>query len=360
MNAIAPGSHVEPPTPDTRPLKIFVRGLNWVGDAIMATPALSWLRTQFPKASITLMVRPWVSAIYEHNPDIDWLWVHDDSASMGEFLKAARMIRRERFDIGIALPNSLRSAALLRLGVFIRRYGYRRGILRGMMLNRPVPLNPAILQVHQVYYYLDILRPLCGVPRVPPPQRAVAGDVEREEVARLLRGLGLDRDQPLFGIAPGSINSEAKRWLPERFAECADRLTREWGAAVLLLGSTREGEVLEEVQKRCRTQVYNLCGEVNLGQLIALMERLNGLVTNDAGGMHVAAALGVPTVAIFGPTEWTCTYPFSKRAKIVRKEGVPCAPCMLRECPIEGHPCMSGVTTDMVLDTLDALTREPA
>jgi len=191
-------------------------------------------------------------------------------------------------------------------------------------------------------------------------QRLVCGDLEREEVDRLLLELGLDRGQTLIGIAPGSINSTAKRWPAERFAMVADRLAGEMGAAVLLLGSSGEQEVLEQVQHHCRSRVYNLAGKVNLSQAITLIDCLQGLITNDSGGMHIAAALRVPTVAIFGPTEWNTTYPLSPASRVVRKEGVPCAPCMLRECPIPGHPCMTGVTVEMVLNAFYALLEHHA
>jgi heptosyltransferase-2 len=345
--------------PDERPAKIFVRAPNWVGDAVMATPALAHLRRQAPDVHVTLMARPWVAPIYEHNPDINELWIQDD-ASMGQFMAAVRRVRRERFDVGIALPNSLRAALLLNWGHVRRRYGYLSSVGHDMMLNCGLPLPPRDCEEHQVYYYLGILRNLCPAASKAPDQRLFAGELEREEVARLLRGLGLDMGQRLIGLAPGSINSVAKRWPAERFAEVADRLPGEMRAVGLLLGSDREKSILDDVQAHCRGQVHNLAGKINLGQSIALMESLMGLVTNDAGLMHVAAAMHVPTVAIFGPTEWNVTYPFSPLAQVVRKEGVECAPCMLRECPVQGHPCMTGVTIDMVMAALGNMIAKAA
>jgi heptosyltransferase-2 len=347
----------EPAAPG-RGLKVFVKGVNWVGDAIMASPALRHLREQMPDANITVMVRPWVAPIYEHNPDITRLMVHDDSESLGKFFGAVKMVRRERFDIGIAFPNSMRSAFLLKLAGIPRRYGYVSNFMRGLLLNQGVEPSARILGGHQVYMYLGLLEELCGMARRAPSQIVAAGDLEREEVDRLLMDLGLDRGQTLIGLAPGSINSNAKRWPAERFAQAADRIAGDLGAAVLLLGSIREQDVLDRVTNQCRVTVHNLAGKVNLGQAIALTQRLAGLISNDSGAMHIAAALRIPTVAIFGPTEWNATYPFSPMARVVRKEGVPCAPCMLRECPINGHPCMTGVTVEMVLNTFYALIEE--
>lgn len=332
----------------TRPVKIFVKSVNWVGDAVLATPALTLLRQTFPDARITLLARPWVAPIFEHNPDITNLWVLDDAASTANFFKAVKMVRQERFTIGVALPNSVRAGLLLSLGGVRYRFGYAvRG--RGLLLNRAVRLRPEYLEEHQVYYYLHILEEMCGKANHKPRLVLQAGELEREEVRRLLAQAGLDRGQPLIALAPGSINSNAKRWPAERFAALAERLAQEAHAEVLLLGSDKEGEVLDRVEKACPARVHNMKGKLGLGQLVALLERVSGLICNDSGAMHIGAALGTPTVAVFGPTECATTYPFSKAAKLVSKP-VECAPCMLRECPIN-HKCMTGVE---VVDVFDA------
>lgn len=338
-----------------RPLNIFVKGLNWVGDAIISTPTLTHLRHCYPDAKITLMVRPWVAAVYEHNPDINDLWVHDDAASLGAFLKAVNMVRMGRFSIGVALPNSLRSAMLLYAGNIPYRFGFKRGG-RSLLLNRGVAVKDEYLEEHQVFYYLHILEEICGKPSQRAHLVLRPGEVEREEVRRLLAQMGLDRGRPLIGIAPGSINSNAKRWLPERFAALADRLAKETGAEILLLGSGKEKEVLDRVATQCEVVVHNVGGKVNLAQAIALTERLAGLVCNDSGSMHIGAAMRIPTVAVFGPTEFNTTYPFSNLATLVRKD-TDCAPCMLRECPID-HRCMTGVEVDEVFEALKKMVKE--
>ena len=331
------------------PKRIFVKGLNWVGDAIMGTPAIGLLRQTWPEAKITLMARPWVAAIYEHNPDIDDLWIHDDAVSLREFLKAVRMVRQGRFQIGLALPNSIRSALLLRWGGVVQRVGYGKG-MRSALLNRSIEIEPQLLAMHQVYYYLNLAEQLTGNKVKAPHLVLKAGEIERQEIDQMLTGRGLDLGRPLLGLAPGSINSNAKRWPPEQFGELAGRLATGLHADIVLLGSEDERDVLTRVESHCKTPVHNFCGQMGLGQATALIERLDGLVCNDSGAMHMASALGVPTVAIFGPTEWDTTYPFSDRAKIVR-EDVDCAPCMLRECPQQQHLCMEAVTAERVADT---------
>ena len=332
--------------------RVFIKGLNWVGDAILATPMLRQLRRTFAGSHVTLMVRPWVAAIYEHSPDIDELWIADDSASWGEFLSAARRVRDGRFDFGVALPNSFRSALLLALGRVKHRVGFRRGG-RSLFLTHPIALPAELLKQHQVHYYMRLIE--WAIDGKPDPPKLVlrAGEKERGEIVAMLREFGVEPDAPRIGIAPGSINSAAKRWLPERFAAVADRLHDEGRGRVFLLGSAAERDVAGEVERHCRTPVINTAGRMSLGRMIAFMEGAKAFVGNDAGAMHVAAALGVPTVAVFGPTEWMTTAPFSRAARIVR-EPVDCSPCMLRECPID-HRCMTRVQVDDVMKALGEL-----
>lgn len=342
--------------PDPNPRRIFVKGLNWVGDAVISTPALAHLRRAHPAAVITLMVRPWVAPIFEHNPDINDLWVHDDSESNRAFFKAVKMVHGGRFDVGFAFPNSIRSALLLALGGVKWRVGYNING-RWPLLNGRIEADPKILKLHQVFYYLALTEDLCGPVGKTTQLVLNPGEVEQDEVKLMLRQRGLDRGRPLIGLAPGSINSVAKRWPAERFAQLADKLAAEQNAEVVLLGGAPEKKVLDQVASLCKGKVHNLVGQVSLSQSIALVQRLSALISNDSGAMHIGAALGVPTLAIFGPTEWESTYPFSKRAKILRKEGIDCAPCMLRDCPID-HRCMTSISVDDVIAGLKNLFRE--
>jgi len=331
--------------------KVIVRGANWVGDAVMATPALRRLRRAFEGSRITLLVRPWVAAVYAHNPDIDELWAEDDAGLAG-FMTCARRLRAERFDFGVAIPNSFRSALLLALGGVRRRVGFALG-LRRLLLTRPVDLPSELREVHQVHYYLHLIDWMTEGEREPPELVLAVGSAERARLQELLAAEGIDPEDRLIGLAPGSINSAAKCWLPERFAELADRLVGEAAARVVLFGSPREKGVVETVRRLAKAPLSDLGARIGLAEGIALIERLHALVTNDCGAMHLAAALRVPTVAIFGPTDWRTTGPFSPVARVVRHP-VDCSPCGLRHCPI-GHPCMKGVQVQDVVKALAEL-----
>lgn len=326
--------------------RVFIRGVNWVGDAVMASAALEKLRRAFVGSHITLMVRPWVAPIHENSPDIDDLWVEDDARSTASFLRAARRVRDGGFDMGIALPNSFRSALLMALGRVPHRIGYDTA-RRGFLLTRKVAIDPKSAKEHQVHYYLKLIDWLTEQKPEPPVVRLVPSDEARANVGAMLRERGWDDGRMRVAMAPGSINSMAKRWLPERFAAVANRLHAELGARVFLLGSKGEKADVAKVASQCGEGVVDLSGELGLADAIALTERMHAFIGNDAGAMHVAAALGLPVVAIFGPTEWWATGPFTPDAKIVR-HAVECAPCMLRTCPIS-HPCMTGVMVEDVL-----------
>lgn len=335
--------------------KILVRGVNWVGDAIMATPALRRLRRAYPDSKITLLIRPWVAPVYLHNPDIDELWIEDDSASRRDFLAVARRIREADFDLCILFPNSFRSALLAWLGRAFHRVGHARSI-RSFLLTRPVKIPDGLLERHEIFYYMNLIEWMMDSKPEPPELVLFPGKNEEASVEALLNANGIPAEAMLVGIAPGSINSEAKRWSPRRFAQVADRLTSESGAAVCLLGSETETDVLAEVESKCTERVHNLSGKLSLGDLIAFVNRTALFIGNDSGAMHVAAALRVPSVAIFGPTDFRTTSPFSPLSKIV-SHPVDCAPCMLRECPID-HRCMRGVAVHDVLAMVKALDRD--
>lgn len=345
--------------------RVFIRGVNWVGDAVMATPAITRIRRAFPRARITLHVRPWVAPVYEHSPDIDDLWVGDDSASTIAFYQLAQRIRDARFDYAFVFPNAFRAAALLFLGGATERIGHDRRRLhawermfrsRAFMFTRAIPVSAALLERHEIYYYLNLVDWLPGGTVEEPRLVLHSGPEERRAVTGLLERRGSSVGALRVAIAPGSINSNAKRWLPERFAAVADRLHRDEGAEIYLIGSAAEKDVMDAVAGMCAAPVHNLAGELDLGQVIAFLDQCHAFVGNDSGAMHLAAALRVPSVAIFGPTKWVNTAPFSPLSTIVR-EPVECAPCMLRDCPID-HRCMTRVDVGRVLDTVASLRAE--
>jgi len=332
-------------------IKILVKMVNWVGDTILTTPTLRALRKGFPGAEICVAARPWVAGVLENNPDIDRLIVADEKQSALAYWRLVSKLRGEKFDLGISLPNSFSAAFLLWAAGVTKRVGYARDG-RSFLLTHPVKVEPEILKVHQVEYYLNLLGGLCDVKGAERELVLQVSDEDRREVDELLEERGLSRNRLLVGMAPGATYGSAKRWYPDRFAKVADYLADTYQAEIIVVGSAKESEIAGEVQRNSRVELRDLTGRIGLRQMAAFMERLALFVCNDSGAMHIAAALDVPLVAIFGSTDWVTTAPRSKEAVIVRKE-IECAPCLQRECPLKHHHCMDWVSVADVLEAAD-------
>ena len=329
---------------------MLVRATNWLGDAVMTTPALAAVREGFPDARIVLLARPLVAELFRHHPDVDEVMVYElpgrHEGALGR-LRLAGEVRRRRFDGALLLQNAFDAALIAFLGRIPERAGYPTDGRR-IFLTLPVPLTPAILERHEVEYYLCLLDGL-GIPRaVPAALKLAVTEEEREAMVTRLASLGIERGAPIVTINPGATYGSAKRWYPDRFAAVADTLSAEWSARVVVVGSAAESPLAGEIEAATRNPPVNLAGKTTVRELMALLSLSSFLVTNDSGPMHIGAALGVPLVAIFGPTDWRRTSPWSERAKVVRVE-IDCSPCRLRVCD-RGHECMLGVTPEMVVD----------
>lgn len=335
------------PLPPADIRRIFVKTVNWVGDAVMVTPALRALRRAFPDAHITLMARPWVGDVYEANPDIDRLWLGDETRSLWWFRQYARRIREAHFDLGVSLPNSFGAAMLLKMGGIPRRLGYSRDARR-LLLTHPVPVTTEILEVHQVRYYLNLVGAIADISGASEELVLPLAESAGQNAQDLLQGFG-DPGAPLVGVCPGAAFGSAKRWYPERFAQVADALQKEHDARIAIVGSPKEAPICRAVEEAMQRPALNLCGASPLRGLIGLVDRMQLFLCNDSGAMHIAAARQTPLVAVFGPTDWKTTAPWSPAASLVRRENhCPKCPCLLRECPLD-HACMDVVSVEDVL-----------
>jgi len=329
---------------------LLVRATNWLGDAVMTTPALAAVRQGLPDARIALLAKPLVAELFRHHPDVDEVILYErpgrHEGALGR-LRLGAELRRRRFDGALLLQNAFDAALIAFLARIPGRAGYPTDARR-FLLTLPVPMPSGIFERHDVEYYLCLLDGL-GIPRPDPAvlKLAVTGE-EREAMATRLASLGIERGAPIVTINPGATYGSAKRWYPDRFAAVADALSEEWGAGVVVVGSTAEAPLAGEIEAATRRGVANLAGKTTVREMMALLSLSSFLVTNDSGPMHIGAALGVPLVAIFGPTDWRRTSPWTDRARVVRVD-VDCSPCRQRVCD-RGHECMLGVTPGMVLD----------
>jgi heptosyltransferase-2 len=326
--------------------RILIRATNWVGDAVMSLPALQVVRERFPDAHITVLARPWVADLYARETFADEVILYERN------WRIVQELRRRKFDTALLLQNAFEAAALVWLAGIPRRIGYNRDGRRWLLTDAiPVPRKGDIPR-HERFYYLELLRRAGIIDALPSSPAIRLGGASQATEAGLRRFDAMGFSE-VTGVSPGAAYGTAKRWLPERFVEAAASLSH----PVALFGSKDERPLCEEIAGGLRSrgvQVHNFAGETNLGEFIELAAGCRVYLTNDSGGMHIASALGVPTVAIFGATDDVGTGPTGPLARVVRQH-VECSPCLLRECPID-HRCMTAVTSQKVADTaLDLL-----
>ena len=326
-----------------------MRATNWLGDAVMSLPAIRAIRDIFPAAHVTVVARSSVAGLYGRESCIDRVIPYAAPKGLRERRDFALGLRAERFDCAILLQNAFDAALMAWLAGIPERIGYNRDG-RGLLLTRAVPPpEPGEIPRHERFYYLELLRRAGLLERLPPPGPIRLGNVEqaRERGAERLAALGIRGGA--IGVSPGAAYGNAKRWPAERFAESARRIAAETGAAVVLFGSASERELCETVARsaaQAGAEAHNLAGKTTLAEFIDLAAACRLFLTNDSGAMHVASALSVPTIAVFGATDDVGTGPTGALARVVR-EHAECSPCLLRECPID-HRCMTRVSPDRV------------
>ena len=328
--------------------KIFIRATNWIGDAVMTTPAMGAVRAAFPQAEIVVAANPVVTELLCHHPDCDRLLPYDKKGAhrgIGGLLRFCGEIRKERFDLAILFQNAIEAAIMTTLAGVPRRAGYTTDC-RALLLTHRVWGWRRARRLHHTDYYLNML---AGLGIVGGHGRLLLRCTEEERSwARTQLGDGF-----WVAINPGATYGSAKRWFPERFAAVADAIAADFSARILLIGGPKEDRIGGEVAAKMRAQPLNLAGRTSVRQLMALLSQCGLLVTNDSGPMHVAAAFDVPIVAIFGSTDHTTTSPLSSSCRIVRQP-TDCAPCLKTECPTDHH-CMTAVSVTQVVDAIGRL-----
>jgi len=328
-------------TDQLKPFRILIRSSNWLGDAVMSVPAVRAIKRGRPDAHVTVVTSPELAPVWKLVAEVDEVI----TADTGSVLSVVRTVRRQPpFDAAILFPNSLRTAIESWLARIPRKVGYR-GHHRSWLLNQIVrergkPRPPE----HQAKRYLRIAHEL-------------GADVHdltiRNPVNIPQDGNGpvpAKRDPVMLGLCPGAEYGPAKRWLPERFAEAAAAVARQQSVRWVLFGKDGDREIGETIASNLGEFCVNRIGKTTVEQLIKELRICRLVLTNDTGTMHLAALLGVPTIAIFGSTEPRLTGPLGPNHIILRHH-VECSPCFLRKCPIDFR-CMKAVSVDEVVDSV--------
>lgn len=332
-------------------MKILVRGTNWVGDAVMTIPALRELRRIFPDAELTLYTRTWAEGIFRDAALFDEILTFDKTKSkIKDALAQAKELKQHEFDLAVLFPNSFETALVAKMAKIPRRFGYSKEG-RSFLLTDSVEIPAWKETRHEVFYYLNLVAAiekeyfaretdLENEPRID----LTVSDERRGEARKILEENGVDLARKTVALGVGSTNSRAKRWQAESYAKLNDLLQNELNANVLLIGAKDEIEISEEVFAKSEKKPIILTGKTNLAEAVAVLSEIDLLVSNDMGLAHIAPAVGTKTIVIFGPTNEKTTQPIG--SEIIRKK-VDCAPCMLRDCPID-HRCLTRISAEEV------------
>jgi heptosyltransferase-2 len=332
-------------------MKVLVRAPNWVGDAVMAIPALEAIRRAQVNDEICILARPVVADVFLGQPFADRILEYDSREKHKGWLgreKLAGELRKEKFDVAVLLQNAFDAAWLAWRAGIPERIGYARDA-RGPLLTKAIAVpREGEIPKHESRYYLELLRRAGWIDKTPAiaPIRLLVPVEARTKAESTLRQAGARQNAWRCAIAPGASYGAAKCWPPERFALLADRLISECGADVIFFGTPGEKEIAARIFARMKSRAISLVGETSMLDLAALFFSCSAFIGNDSGAMHVAAAAGLPVIGIFGSTDPEGTAPVTEEFTLIR-EPVSCSPCFLRQCPVD-HRCMTRISVESV------------
>ena len=363
--------------------RLFVRGVNWLGDAVMTTPALQRLREALPDVHITLLTHQKLADLWQHHPSLNAVLTFSSDESPWS---VARRLRLGSFQTALVLPNSHRSALEVWLARVPQRIGHTRH-WRNWLLTQTVATrqdheemrkrsvseinrlvrSPATAvhgppcTTHHVHDYLHLTAALGANPEPLPPKLEInAAEIRQTKDALLsdwrgqVRNLSLGKPLILLGLNPGAEYGPAKRWPAESFATVAREVSRKIGNCVwLAFGTAGDWRLCSDIAQLAGGGILNLAGKTSLRQLMALLKLCRVVLTNDSGPMHVAAALGTPVVVPFGSTSAELTGPGlpGDPRHLLLRSAAPCSPCFRRACPIDFR-CMTGISPESVVEAV--------
>jgi heptosyltransferase-2 len=323
--------------------RLLVRATNWIGDAVMTTPAIRSIRRAFPGARITLLAKPWVVPIFAHSPHLDRCLVYDVQGrhrGIAGRWRLVRDLRAGRFQAAILLQNAFEAALITAAAGIPVRIGFDTDGRR-LLLTHPLRRPPGIRKRHQTEYYLAILAGI-GLPAGDARLEIPLAEADRRRAVHRLTAAGIAPGAPLVGLNPSATFGPAKQWPEERYAALGDWIAEQYGARVLVFGGPGDQALGQRIAGAMRRPAVSLAGRTDLAEAMALIGMLDLFVTNDSGLMHVAAALDVPQIAVFGSTNPVTTGPLAPRSRVVRTD-VACSPCLKPHCRYGHLDCMQRI-----------------
>lgn len=335
------------------PQNILVRMPNWLGDLVMATPILADLRHHWPEAKITAMCQGSLGTLIQEDPHLDEIinfkrpsgWIHRQAH--GDILTP---LQQGHYDLGILLTNSFSSAWWFWRGKVQNRLGYATHC-RSLLLDYPIPFSPERNQQHLVLTYKELLLPL-GIPISSSSPKLYITNHEQLAIQDWLLKFAIHPEDIIIGINPGAAYGSAKCWLPDRFKKLSQKLLENEKIKIIYFGDKGGASLVNEICDGLSNRVVNLAGKTTLRELMAFINSCHIFLTNDSGPMHIASALGIPLLALFGSTSDIATRPY-RNGRVIHKH-VPCSPCYRRTCPIDFR-CMTTIEVSEVYNEMQQM-----
>lgn len=335
------------------PQKILIRSPNWIGDAVMSLPALMGIKSAFPVAEISILAKPWVADIFQGFSPPNKIILYESPGKhqgLTGKMRLAQKLKEENFDLAILFPNSFESALIAYLARIPKRAGYNTDG-RGLLLTHPVPAAEK-KKGHQIDYYLKLVNYL----GLPTPIRLPRLKITEEQAFwahQKLKSLGRKNNETLVGLTPGSSYGPAKQWPIEKFAKLSEMMNKRFGARIIVLGSPNDRDIAQKILAAEPKMGYDFTGQTTLAEAMALIAQCRVVITNDSGLMHVAAALQVPLVAIFGSTDPDHTGPLGELSRVIKKN-IACSPCFKTKCP-KNMECLEAISVEEVYAEIERL-----
>lgn len=325
-------------------MKIVVHAPNWIGDSVLALPMLESLHLNFPEDEVWVAAKDWVKDLFLACDFVEGTIPLSSPGHLKSLRHSAQALKASGFDLGILTPNSFSSALLFYLAKISERWGYNRDG-RGILLTRcaAIPDNTP----HQAQYYLELLTGL-GLKADVHELNFPLKEEEREKARKYIQALNVDSENPLVILHPGAAYGPAKRWPAQNYAQLADLLQERERATIMIIGSKDEAKTTEDLAAAMTGEAVDLTGQTNLRLLAGLISQASLFISNDSGPMHLANALRIPVVALFGPSEPRRTRPFQPPSTVIQKDA-PCWPCSYRVCPFD-HRCMMDISAEEVYE----------
>ena len=318
---------------------ILLIRLSSLGDIVLTTPAIRAVRANFPNAYIAMLVAKQSADVLLENPNLDEIITFDRLAKdkdTGEMWRIVRLLRERKFTLAIDLQRKFRTEMLMYLSGATERVG------KGWLCTTRV-LEQG--NKHATAHYFDLLH-AAGIPAEDPELELFLAESERRDVVQKLKTAGVVDARLKVGLFPGA-GWKLREWMPERFAAIGDRLVQYFDADVLIFGGQKESELVHTVANLMHTRPIPFAGNLQIRQLAACIEQCNLFVTNDTGPMHIAAAVGTPTVSLFGPGNHIRFQPLGALHQTIR-HAVPCSPCKQFTDKCKDNICMKGIGVDEV------------